>query len=78
MLLARLAGGPRAVDTALQENIRTTKAAWLAQWMPKLTATETPRLSGWTLEYLSLLAPGWGIAGLPHASASSWHGYCLR
>jgi acetolactate synthase-1/2/3 large subunit len=44
-LLAALqaqAGGPRAVDTALQEDIRATKAAWLAQWMPRLTATETP------------------------------------
>jgi acetolactate synthase-1/2/3 large subunit len=37
-LLAALqtqAGGPRAVDSALQEEIRATKAAWLAQWMPK-------------------------------------------
>jgi acetolactate synthase-1/2/3 large subunit len=35
-------GGPRAVDTALQEESRTTRAAWLARWMPKLSATETP------------------------------------
>ena len=42
-LLAALhaqAGAPRAVDTALHEEIRATKAAWLAQWMPKLTATD--------------------------------------
>jgi thiamine pyrophosphate-dependent acetolactate synthase large subunit-like protein len=44
-LLAALhsqAGAPRAVDTALHEDIRTTKAAWLEEWMPKLTATTTP------------------------------------
>jgi acetolactate synthase I/II/III large subunit len=44
-LLAALqaqAGAPRAVDTALQGEIRTTKAAWLGEWMPKLTATTTP------------------------------------
>ena len=44
-LLAALhtqAGAPRAVDTALHEEIRATKAAWLGQWMPKLTATTTP------------------------------------
>jgi acetolactate synthase-1/2/3 large subunit len=44
-LLAALhaqAGAPRAVDTALQEEIRATKAAWLGEWMPKLTATTTP------------------------------------
>ena len=37
-LLAALhtqAGTPRAVDTALQEEIRTTKAAWLREWMPQ-------------------------------------------
>jgi acetolactate synthase-1/2/3 large subunit len=36
------AGAPRAVNTALHEEIRATKAAWLAQWIPKLTATATP------------------------------------
>ena len=44
-LLAALqaqAGGPRAVDTALHTEIHATKAAWLAQWMPRLTATDTP------------------------------------
>jgi len=44
-LLAALhtqAGAPRAVDTALHEEIRATKAAWLGEWMPKLTATTTP------------------------------------
>ena len=44
-LLAALhahAGAPRAVDPSLHEEIRATKAAWLAQWMPKLTATTVP------------------------------------
>ncbi len=36
------AGGPRVVNTVLHEEIRATKAEWLAQWMPKLTATGTP------------------------------------
>jgi acetolactate synthase-1/2/3 large subunit len=36
------AGGPRAVDTALQQDIKATRAAWLGQWMPKLTATTRP------------------------------------
>jgi len=41
-MLRRQAGAARAVDTALHEEIRATKADWLAQWMPKLTSTETP------------------------------------
>jgi thiamine pyrophosphate-dependent acetolactate synthase large subunit-like protein len=40
--LGRQAGAARAVDTALHEEIRATKAEWLAQWMPKLTSTATP------------------------------------
>jgi acetolactate synthase-1/2/3 large subunit len=36
------AGGPRAVNTALHNEIRATKAEWLAQWMPRLTATSKP------------------------------------
>jgi len=35
-------GGPRATDRVLQDEIKSTKAAWLAQWMPKLTATSKP------------------------------------
>jgi acetolactate synthase-1/2/3 large subunit len=34
--------GPRATDRVLQDEIQATKAAWLAQWMPKLTATSVP------------------------------------
>jgi acetolactate synthase-1/2/3 large subunit len=30
------------VDTALHAEIQTTKAAWLQQWMPKLTAMDVP------------------------------------
>lgn len=44
-LLAALrsqAGGPRPVNTALHEEIRATKAEWLAQWMPKLTSNAKP------------------------------------
>lgn len=36
------AGGPRAANTALHDEIKTTKTAWLAQWMPRLTAKDTP------------------------------------
>ena len=36
------AGAPRAVDTALQQEIKATKAEWLGQWMRKLTATTRP------------------------------------
>ena len=36
------AGAPRAVDQALQEDIKGVKAEWLGQWMHKLTATSTP------------------------------------
>ena len=36
------AGGPRAADQALQDDIKTTKAEWLDQWMRKLTATSKP------------------------------------
>jgi acetolactate synthase-1/2/3 large subunit len=32
----------RATDQALIEEIRTVKQAWLAQWLPKLTADEEP------------------------------------
>ena len=35
-------GGPRPVNMALREDIRSTKAAWLAKWMPKLTAAGKP------------------------------------
>ena len=35
-------GGPRPVNMALREDIRATKAAWLAKWMPKLTAAGKP------------------------------------
>jgi thiamine pyrophosphate-dependent acetolactate synthase large subunit-like protein len=35
-------GAPRAVNHALHDDIKATKATWLAQWMPKLTSTETP------------------------------------
>jgi thiamine pyrophosphate-dependent acetolactate synthase large subunit-like protein len=36
------AGGPRPVNTALREEIRATRAEWLAKWMPKLTAQGKP------------------------------------
>ncbi len=36
------AGAPRATDRVLQDEIKATKAEWLDQWMPKLTATSTP------------------------------------
>jgi acetolactate synthase-1/2/3 large subunit len=36
------AGGPRATDRVLQEEIKATKAEWLDQWMHKLTATSKP------------------------------------
>lgn len=35
-------GGPRPVNMTLREDIRATKAAWLAKWMPKLTAAGKP------------------------------------
>jgi acetolactate synthase-1/2/3 large subunit len=34
--------GPRAPEHALHSEIAATKAEWLAQWRPKLTATSTP------------------------------------
>jgi thiamine pyrophosphate-dependent acetolactate synthase large subunit-like protein len=46
MLLAevrdRLKGKPRGRRAAVEKEIQTTKAEWLAQWMPKLTSTDTP------------------------------------
>jgi acetolactate synthase-1/2/3 large subunit len=36
------AGRPRAKDQALHDDIQATKAAWLDQWMHKLTATSKP------------------------------------
>jgi len=40
--LHRQAGTPRAVDQALHQEIAATQAEWLAQWMPKLTASDAP------------------------------------
>jgi acetolactate synthase-1/2/3 large subunit len=36
------AGGSRAPNTRLHQDISATKTEWLKQWMPKLTATTTP------------------------------------
>jgi thiamine pyrophosphate-dependent acetolactate synthase large subunit-like protein len=36
------AGAPRTANQALHQEIKATKAAWLRQWMPKLTATDAP------------------------------------
>jgi acetolactate synthase-1/2/3 large subunit len=40
--LKRQAGAPRAVNTALHNEIQATKSEWLAEWRSKLTATTTP------------------------------------
>ena len=40
--LKDLAGSARPRNQALQTDIRSVKEAWLAQWMPKLTSSETP------------------------------------
>ncbi len=40
--LQRQAGGPRATNHALHDEIRAVQEAWLAQWMPKLTSDATP------------------------------------
>jgi len=36
------AGGARPKNHTLQDDIKSTKEAWLAQWMPKLTSDEVP------------------------------------
>jgi thiamine pyrophosphate-dependent acetolactate synthase large subunit-like protein len=38
----RLRGGPRGRSAAVAQEIKTVKAEWLAQWMPKLTSEATP------------------------------------
>ena len=38
----RLKGRPRGRAAAVTQEIRTLKSAWLAQWMPRLTAESTP------------------------------------
>jgi acetolactate synthase-1/2/3 large subunit len=38
----RLKGKPRGRRPAVEKEIQTTRAEWLAQWMPKLTSTEAP------------------------------------
>jgi acetolactate synthase-1/2/3 large subunit len=38
----RLKGKPRGRAAPVAQEIRTIRAAWLARWMPKLTAAETP------------------------------------
>ena len=38
----RLGGRPRGRAAAVAEEIRTLKAEWLAQWMPRLTSSATP------------------------------------
>ena len=40
--VARPCRSPAGRGPVLHEEIRATKAAWLAQWMPKLTATTVP------------------------------------
>ena len=40
--LKNRAGSARPVNQALQDDIRSVKQNWLAQWMPKLTSDETP------------------------------------
>ena len=40
--LRKQAGGPRPTNTALREEIRATKAEWLAKWIPKLTSQSKP------------------------------------
>ena len=36
------AGGPRTKNQALQDDIKSVKESWLAEWMPKLTSNDTP------------------------------------
>ena len=36
------AGSARAKNQVLQDDIKSVKEAWLAQWMPKLTSDEVP------------------------------------
>ena len=36
------AGGPRIKNQALQDDIKSVKESWLAEWMPKLTSNDTP------------------------------------
>ena len=38
----RLKGGPRGRATAVSQEIKTLKAEWLAEWMPKLTSDAMP------------------------------------
>jgi acetolactate synthase-1/2/3 large subunit len=38
----RLRGGPRGRAATVAQEIKTLKAEWLAQWMPKLTSDATP------------------------------------
>ncbi len=38
----RLGGSPRGRAAAIAQEIKTIKAEWLAQWMPKLTSDEVP------------------------------------
>jgi acetolactate synthase I/II/III large subunit len=38
----RLRGTPRGRAAAVAQQIKTTKAEWLGQWMPKLTSDEVP------------------------------------
>jgi acetolactate synthase-1/2/3 large subunit len=38
----RLKGGPRGRATGVAQTIKTQKAEWLAEWMPKLTSDATP------------------------------------
>ena len=40
--LKRQAGSPRPANQTLQDDIKSVKEAWLAQWMPKLTSNDTP------------------------------------
>ncbi|MGH7318791.1 MAG: thiamine pyrophosphate-requiring protein [Candidatus Rokuibacteriota bacterium] len=39
---ARLGGSPRGRAAAIAQEIKSIKAEWLAQWMPKLTSDEVP------------------------------------
>ncbi len=38
----KTAAGARTAYQALHQDIASAKSEWLAQWMPKLTATSTP------------------------------------
>src|SRR2546428_11268023 len=71
-LLAALhtqAGAPRAVDTALHEEIRATKAAWLGEWVSQLTAT-TPPLNPYRVVWYPLQTPSLHPALRMHYSGS--------